>query len=152
MTVLVTGGAGYIGSHVTLALRDRAVPVVVLDNLSTGAASLLAAGTELVVGEIADRALLRRVLKQYDVESIVHLAAATSVPESIKLPLTYYANNAANTGTLLELAVQYGVTNFIFSSTAAVYGTPRTRMVDETAPLNPQSPYGASKLMAETMV
>ena len=152
MTILVTGGAGYIGSHVVLALLQRELAVVVIDDLSTGSASLLPKGVELVVGDIADPMLIGRVIEQYQIKSIIHLAAATSVPESIKQPLFYYASNAAKTGALLQTAIQKGVAQFIFSSTAAVYGTPEHQIVGEDAPLNPQSPYGASKLMAERIL
>jgi UDP-glucose 4-epimerase len=152
MTVLVTGGAGYIGSHVVLALRDRGLPCVVVDDLSTGSPALLPGDIELVTGDAGDAALIGDVIAQHKVGSIVHLAASTSVPESIKQPLLYYANNAAKTCTLLQAAIKHGVPHLVFSSTAAVYGTPQTQMVDEDAPLNPQSPYGASKLMAETML
>jgi len=152
MTVLVTGGAGYIGSHVVLALRDRGTPCVVVDDLSTGSRSLLPRDVELVPGDVGDASLVGSLIKHHNITSIVHLAASTSVPESVKQPLLYYANNAAKTCTLLQVAIEHGVLQFVFSSTAAVYGTPRTQMVDEDAPLNPQSPYGSSKLMAETMV
>jgi UDP-glucose 4-epimerase len=152
MKVLVTGGAGYIGSHVVLALRDRGWPCVVIDDLSTGSRSLLPGDVELVAGDVGDAALIGRLIKHHKVTSIVHLAASTSVPDSIRQPLLYYANNAAKTCTLLQAAITHGVAQFVFSSTAAVYGTPQTQMVDEDAPLNPQSPYGASKLMAETIL
>lgn len=152
MTVLVTGGAGYIGSHVVLALRDRGKPFVVLDDLSTGSRALLPRDVNLVTGDIGDDALIGRLIEQHKVTAIIHLAASTSVPESIKRPLVYYANNAAKTGALLQAAIEHGVREFILSSTAAVYGTPRTQMVDEDAPLNPQAPYGTSKLMAETIL
>ena len=152
MTVLVTGGAGYIGSHVVLALRDRGAPCVVVDDLSTGSRSLLPHDVELVSGDVGDTALIGSLIRHHNVTSIVHLAASTSVPESVKQPLLYYANNAAKTCSLLQAAIEHGVLKFVFSSTAAVYGTPRTQMVDEDAPLNPQSPYGSSKLMTETML
>jgi len=137
---------------VVLALREQARACVVLDDLSTGSRSLLPQDVQLITGDIADGSLVGRIIEQYDITSIVHLAAATSVPESLEQPLRYYSNNAAKTGALLQAAVQHGVKQFILSSTAAVYGTPRARIVDENAPLNPQSPYGTSKLMAETIL
>jgi UDP-glucose 4-epimerase len=152
MTVLVTGGAGYIGSHVVLALRDRGRSCIVVDDLSAGSPSLLPDDVEFVSGDVGDSDLIGRLIDQHKITSIVHLAASTSVPDSIKRPLPYYANNAAKTCSLLQAAVEHDVLQFVFSSTAAVYGTPRTRMVDEDAPLNPQSPYGTSKLMAETIL
>jgi UDP-glucose 4-epimerase len=152
MTVLVTGGAGYIGSHVVLALRDRGKACVVIDDMSTGSKSLLPNDVDLVAGDVGDSALIGRLIERNKITSIVHLAASTSVPESIRKPLAYYANNAAKTCTLLQAAVDRGVGQFVLSSTAAVYGTPRQQMVDESAPLNPQSPYGTSKLMAETIL
>lgn len=152
MTVLVTGGAGYIGSHVVLALRDRGKACVVVDDLSTGAGSLLPDDVELVAGDVGDATLIGRLIERNRITSIIHLAASTSVPDSIQRPLLYYANNAAKTCALLQAAIDHGVRQFVLSSTAAVYGTPRERMVDEDAPLNPQSPYGTSKLMAETIL
>ena len=152
MTVLVTGGAGYIGSHVVLALRELGRRCIVLDDLSAGSRSLLPDDVEFVSGDVGDANLVGRLIEQHKITSIVHLAASTSVPASIKQPLLYYANNAAKTCTLLQAAVAHGILQFVFSSTAAVYGTPQTQMVDEDAPVSPQSPYGASKLMAETML
>ncbi len=152
MTVLVTGGAGYIGSHVVLALRERGRRCIVIDDLSAGSRSLLPDDVEFVSGDVGDANLIGRLIEQHKITSIVHLAASTSVPDSIKQPLVYYANNAAKTCALLQAAVAHGVLQFVFSSTAAAYGTPQTQMVDEDAPLSPRSPYGASKLMAETML
>jgi UDP-glucose 4-epimerase len=152
MTVLVTGGAGYIGSHVVLALRDHGRPCIVVDDLSTGARGLLPGDVEMVLGDFGDTGLIARLIARRKITSIVHLAASTSVPESIRQPLLYYANNTAKTCALLEVAIEHGVAEFVFSSTAAVYGTPQTQMVDENAPNNPQSPYGTSKLMVEMML
>ncbi len=152
MTVLVTGGAGYIGSHVVLALRDRGRACIVIDDLSTGSRSLLPGDVELVAADVGDAALVGRLIERHKITAIVHLAASTSVPDSIKQPLLYYANNTAKTCALLQAAIEHGIAQFVFSSTAAVYGAPKTQMVDENAPLNPQSPYGTSKLMAETIL
>jgi UDP-glucose 4-epimerase len=134
-----------------LALRARGRPLVV-DDLSTGSRSLVPPDVELVSGDVGDAVLIGRLIERHKSTSIVHLAASTSVPDSIKLPLLYYANNAAKTGTLLQAATEHDVAEFILSTTAAVHGTPQTQMVDEDAPLNSLSPYGASKLMAETIL
>ncbi|MEO0730173.1 MAG: UDP-glucose 4-epimerase GalE [Pseudomonadota bacterium] len=152
MTVLVTGGAGYIGSHMTLALRDRDAPVVVIDNLTTGFDWAIADGAELVVGDVADTELVARVIKERRVTSIIHFAGSIVVPESVAAPLDYYQNNTVNSRGLIDVAVKCGVPNFIFSSTAAVYGMPEQNPVDEAAPLRPMSPYGSSKLMTEVML
>ncbi len=152
MTVLVTGGAGYIGSHVVLALRDRGRSCVVVDDLSAGSRSLLPDEIEFVSGDVGDAGLISELIERHEITSIVHLAASTSVPDSVRQPLLYYANNTAKTCALLQVALEHGVRQVVFSSTAAVYGTPQIQMVDEDAPLNPQSPYGASKLMAETIL
>ncbi len=152
MTVLVTGGAGYIGIHVVLALRDRGRSCVVVDDLSAGSRSLLPDEIEFVSGDVGDAGLISELIERHEITSIVHLAASTSVPDSVRQPLLYYANNTAKTCALLQVALEHGVRQVVFSSTAAVYGTPQIQMVDEDAPLNPQSPYGASKLMAETIL
>ncbi len=148
----MTGGTGYIGSHVVLALRERGRSCIVIDDLSAGSRSLLPDDVEFVAGDVGNADLIGKLIEQHKISSIVHLAASTSVPDSIKRPLLYYANNAAKTCMLLQAAVKHGVLQFVFSSTAAVYGTPQTQMVDEDASLNPQSPYGTSKLMAETIL
>jgi len=134
------------------ALRDRGRASVVVDDLSTGSRSLLPEDIEFVYGDVGDGPLIGRLIEQHKITSIVHLAASISVPESVSQPLLYYSNNVAKTCALLQAAVEHGVSQFVFSSTAAVYGTPRTQSVDEDAPVNPQSPYGTSKLMAETMI
>lgn len=152
MTVLVTGGAGYIGSHMVLELLDAGENVIVLDNLSTGFRWAVPEGVELVVGDFGDAELVSGILRQHGVRSIIHFAAKIVVPESVADPLGYYLNNTAMARTLIECAVKAGVQNFIFSSTAAVYGEPEQVPVAETAPLRPMSPYGRSKLMVEWML
>ena len=152
MSILVTGGAGYIGSHMVYALVDAGEPVVVLDNLSTGFRWAIPDQVPLVVGETGDAELVAKLLKQHEVDAIIHFAASIVVPESVAHPLMYYRNNTANSRTLIEAAVNGGVKHFIFSSTAAVYGNPATVPVAEDAPLAPMSPYGSSKLMTEIML
>jgi UDP-glucose 4-epimerase len=152
MTVLVTGGAGYIGSHMVLELVDAGEPVVVLDNLSTGFSWAVAAGVPLVVGDTGDQALVARLIRQHRVEAIIHFAASVVVPDSVRDPLGYYRNNTVNSRALIECAVDNGVRQFIFSSTAAVYGNPAEIPVTEDAPTQPISPYGWSKLMSEVML
>jgi len=152
MTVLVTGGAGYIGSHMVHALVDAGERVVVVDNLSTGFRWAIPAGVPLVVGDTGDAAAMNSLLTQHGVDAIIHFAAWIVVPDSVKDPLGYYRNNTANSRALIEAAVSAGVRNFIFSSTAAVYGNPATAPVAEDAPMAPMSPYGSSKLMTEIML
>jgi len=152
MTVLVTGGAGYIGSHMVWELLDHGEDVVVLDRLSTGFDWAVAEAAELVVGDIADQELVEDIVKRHSVDSIIHFAGSIIVPESVADPLGYYLNNTVKSRALIESAVRTGVKNFIFSSTAAVYGTPEESPVNEQAPLRPESPYGTSKLMTEIML
>jgi len=152
MTVLVTGGAGYIGSHMVLDLVDAGERVVVLDNLSTGFDWAVATGVPLVVGDSGDQALVERLIQQHRIDAIIHFAASIEVPESVRDPLGYYRNNTVNSRALIECAVKNGVRHFIFSSTAAVYGNPAAIPVTESAPLQPISPYGWSKLMSEIML
>ncbi|MEO1649838.1 MAG: UDP-glucose 4-epimerase GalE [Pseudomonadota bacterium] len=152
MTVLVTGGAGYIGSHMTLALRDRGENVVVIDNLSTGFEWAVADGAKLVVADIADTDTVASVIRENNVSAIIHFAGSIIVPESVERPLDYYQNNTVNSRGLIAAAVETGVQNFIFSSTAAVYGMPEVNPVAEDAALKPMSPYGSSKLMTEIML
>lgn len=152
MTVLVTGGAGYIGSHMVLALLDRGERVVVLDNLSTGFAWAVPAGVPLVTGDMGDAALVERTITEHGVEAIAHFAARIVVPESVADPLGYYLNNTAKSRTLLQAAVRGGVPHVIFSSTAAVYGDVGNEPVGEDTPKDPVSPYGRSKLMTEWML
>jgi UDP-glucose 4-epimerase len=152
MTVLVTGGAGYIGSHMALELADGGERVVVLDNLSTGFPWAVAEGVPLVVGDSGDQTLIARLIRQHGVDAIIHFAASIVVPDSVRDPLGYYRNNTLNTRALIECAVNNGVRHFIFSSTAAVYGNPAQIPVAEDAPAQPISPYGWSKLMSEVML
>jgi UDP-glucose 4-epimerase len=152
MTILVTGGAGYIGSHMVYALVDAGEPVVVLDNLSTGFDWAVAKQAQLVVGETGDQPLVSSLIKQHKVEAIIHFAASIVVPESVAEPLRYYRNNTVNSRALIECAVQGGVKYFVFSSTAAVYGEPNHSPVSEDDRLMPMSPYGSSKLMTEIML
>ena len=152
MTVLVTGGAGYIGSHMVHTLADAGERVVVLDNLSTGFRSALPKDVPLFVGETGDSSLVSSILQAYNVRSIIHFAASIVVPDSVRDPLLYYRNNTANSRSLIEAAVMSGVEHFIFSSTAAVYGNPATTPVHEDAAPQPMSPYGTSKLMTELML
>jgi UDP-glucose 4-epimerase len=152
MTVLVTGGAGYIGSHMVRALVDANENVVVIDNLSTGFSAFLPEGVPLFIGDAGDENLVEGVIKQHAVESIIHFAGSVVVPDSMRDPLGYYRNNTMTTQSLLKAAVKGSVNRFIFSSTAAVYGNPDQVPVREDAPTRPLSPYGSSKLMAEIML
>jgi UDP-glucose 4-epimerase len=152
MSVLVTGGAGYIGSHMILELLEAGEEVVVLDNLSTGFREAVAAEATFVIGDVGDGELVERVLRDHGVDAVIHFAGSIIVPESVEKPLKYYANNTANSRTLIEACVNQQVRNFIFSSTAAVYGMPENNPVFENEPLNPMSPYGSSKLMTEIML
>src|SRR3954453_7654353 len=152
MSVLVTGGAGYIGSHMVLALAEAGESVVVVDNLSTGFSTSPPEGAPLFLGDAADENLVEGVIAAHDVESIVHFAGSVVVPESMRDPLAYYRNNTMTTRSLLNAAVNSGVSRFIFSSTAAVYGNPDQVPVTEEAPTRPLSPYGSSKLMTEIML
>jgi UDP-glucose 4-epimerase len=151
-TVMVTGGAGYIGSHAVLALLDAGHSVVVLDNLSTGFDWLVDPRATMVRGEIEDDALVRATMRDHDVRAVMHFAGSIIVPESVSDPLKYYRNNTVASRALLESAVLSGVRHFIFSSTAATYGTPATVPVAEGDPTVPINPYGMSKLMTEAML
>jgi UDP-glucose 4-epimerase len=152
MTVLVTGGAGYIGSHMVLALVDAGERVVVLDDLSNGFRWAVHPKAELIVGDVSDQELVSRIVKARDIDAITHFAARIVVPESVADPLGYYLANTVKTRALFQAAVAGGVKHVIFSSTAAVYGTPEQNPVTEAAPPHPESPYGTSKLMSEWML
>src|ERR1700694_1108465 len=152
MTVLVTGGAGYIGSYTVHALAEAGESVVVIDNLSTGFSQFLPKGIQLLVGDAGNENLVEGVIASHGVESIVHFAGSVVVPDSMRDPLAYYRNNTMTTRSLLNAAVKCGVNRFIFSSTAAVYGNPDQVPVPENAPTRPLSPYGSSKLMTEIML
>src|ERR1700726_5159899 len=152
MTVLVTGGAGYIGSHMVHALAEASESVIVIDNLSTGFSTFLPEGVPLFIGDAADENLVEGVISAHGVESIIHFAGLVVVPDSMRDPLAYYRNNTMTTRSLLNAAVKGGVSRFIFSSTAAVYGNPDQVPVSENAPTRPMSPYGSSKLMTEIML
>lgn len=149
--VLVTGGAGYIGSHIVQQLVERGERVVVLDNLSKGFSEAVQ-GAELVVGDTGDEALVADLLARHGIRDVMHFAARTIVPESVANPLLYYGNNTANTRNLLSACVNGGVKHFIFSSTAAVYGVPESGCCREDSALAPINPYGMSKLMSERML
>ena len=152
MAILVTGGAGYIGSHMVLDLVDAGEEVIVLDNLSTGCGANLPKGVPLIAGNVGDEKLVAQTLREYDVSAIIHFAASVVVPESVRAPLVYYENNTINARALLSAAVGANVKQFIFSSTAAVYGNPSATPVHEDAPTLPLSPNGRSKLMTEWML
>lgn len=152
MAVLVTGGAGYIGSHMVLGLLDAGETVVVIDNLSTGFRWAVPPGANLIVGDAGDGDLVRTVIRQHGIDAIIHFAGSIVVPDSVADPLAYYHNNTVKSRALIDAAVATGVKRFIFSSTAAVYGNPRENPVTETAALDPVSPYGWSKLMTEVML
>jgi UDP-glucose 4-epimerase len=152
MTVLVTGGAGYIGSHMVLALTDAGIDTVVVDNLTTGFAWAISPKAKLVRGNIGDEGLMMQVMADHKVDAVVHFAGSIVVPDSVSDPLGYYQNNTVNSRNLMHSAVKSGVKNFIFSSTAAVYGNPKTLPVTETEMPAPISPYGTSKWMTEQML
>jgi UDP-glucose 4-epimerase len=150
-TILVTGGAGYIGSHVVLQLRARGERVVVLDDLSRGFRQAVL-DTPLVVGQVGDRETVLPLLREHGVDTVMHFAAYTIVPESVSEPLKYYGNNTCSTRSLLQCCLEAGVKHFVFSSTAAVYGIPPDGVAAESSPTAPINPYGTSKLMSEWML
>ncbi|MDQ2765163.1 MAG: NAD-dependent epimerase/dehydratase family protein, partial [Pseudomonadota bacterium] len=151
-TVLVTGGAGYIGSHAVLALTDAGRPVVVVDDLSTGFRWAVPADVPFTQGDVADEALITRLIEEHRISAIMHFAGSIVVPESVENPLKYYHNNTAKSRALIAAAVAGGVRHFVFSSTAATYGVPNSMPVAEDFPTRPINPYGQSKLMTETML
>ncbi|MEM1367040.1 MAG: UDP-glucose 4-epimerase GalE [Cyanobacteria bacterium P01_H01_bin.15] len=153
-TVLVTGGAGYIGSHAVLALRQAGYDVLILDNLAYGHEELVrnVLHTELIIGDTCDRKLLDELFQSRDIVAVMHFAAFIAVGESVKEPLNYYRNNVSGTLTLIEAMVAANVKRFVFSSTCAIYGMPKTVPMDETHPINPLSPYAASKRMVEQIL
>lgn len=148
MKILVTGGAGYIGSHVARQLGEQGHDLVIYDNLSTGHKKFVYYG-ELVVADLADTEKLNQVLQQHKFDAVLHFAASIIVSESVEQPFKYYSNNTVNTLGLIDACVRHGVPKFVFSSTAAVYGIPDTAMIDEQTSLLPINPYGASKMMSE---
>jgi UDP-glucose 4-epimerase len=152
MAVLVTGGAGYIGSHLVWELLDNGEEVIVLDRLSTGFEWAVAPEAELIVGDIADKGLVKSLLREYPIDSVIHFAGSIVVPESVAAPLEYYENNTCKTRILLETIVDANIRHVIFSSTAAVYGGTGREPITEDAPTRPESPYGRSKLMTEWML
>jgi UDP-glucose 4-epimerase len=152
MTVLVTGGAGYIGSHMVLALKDAGRSVVVLDDLSCGFSWLVPEDVPFIEGDVGDQALVRDVIRTHGVTAILHFAGSIVVPDSVREPLFYYRNNTVQSRALIEAAIAEGIEHFIFSSTAAVYGEPEKTPITEEMPHQPISPYGTSKLMTEWML
>ncbi|GJL91878.1 UDP-glucose 4-epimerase GalE [Hyphococcus sp.] len=152
MSLLVTGGAGYIGAHMLLALEDAGERAIALDNLSTGARWLAPDSAVFVEADVGDEAALGRVFAEHDISEVIHFAGSILVPESIRHPLDYYRNNTANTLNLLKACVNAGVKRFIFSSTASVYGTPERTPVSETSPIHSITPYGASMAMSERIL
>ena len=149
--ILVTGGAGYIGSHVVQQLAAAGERIIVLDNLGRGFRQAVTAG-ELIVGDVGDFPLVSRLLAEHKVDTVMHFAAHTIVPESVAEPLKYYGNNTCSTRSLLQACLDQGVKNFVFSSSAAVYGMPAEGYADETSPTKPINAYGSSKLMSEWML
>jgi len=152
MNLLITGGAGYIGSHVARQLSEQGDSVTVFDNLSTGSREALLYSEKLIHADLADEKALTEAVSNGRFDAVLHFAASIVVPESVSDPLKYYSNNTANTLKLIKACVDYGIEKFIFSSTAAVYGMPSSGYADETAPPAPMNPYGASKLMSEQIL
>jgi UDP-glucose 4-epimerase len=152
VTILVTGGAGYIGSHIVQDLVDRQQPVIVLDNLSTGFRDAVPSQARLFVGDVGDEGLVSKLMAEHRVDAVMHFAASSVVPDSVANPIGYYSNNTAGSLALLRATVQAGIRYFVFSSTAAVYGNPDAQLVAEDVAPRPMSPYGTSKLMTEMML
>jgi UDP-glucose 4-epimerase len=152
MSILVTGGAGYIGSHMVLELLDAGEEVVALDNLATSAAWAVPKGATFIEGDVGNQDLVRELIRKHKIDAIIHFAASVVVPESVADPLRYYLNNTVKSRALIEVAIKSGIRQFIFSSTAAVYGMTGDKPVTEDAALRPISPYGSSKLMTEMML
>ena len=152
MAILITGGAGYIGSHMVYELADRGEQPVVIDDFSSGFEWAIPSGVPVFVEDIGDQRRVAPLIAKYGISEIIHFAASVAVPESVAEPLRYYRNNTANSRSLFEIAIRSGVQRFIFSSTAAVYGNPPANPVTEETPVAPVSPYGSSKFMAETML
>lgn len=150
--IVVTGGAGYIGSHVTIALLEAGWEVAIIDDLSTGSRRLVQPGAKLHIGSTGDRAFTSALFAEFKPDAVIHFAASISVPESVANPIKYYDNNFVNSCRLIESCVASGIDKFVFSSTAAVYGSPKILPVPETAPTAPINPYGSSKLMTEHML
>jgi UDP-glucose 4-epimerase len=152
MSILITGGAGYIGTHMVHAALERGFDVVVLDNLSTGMRGLVADGAHFHQGQVGDQTFVRRLLNYYSITAVIHFAGSIVAPDSVKDPLAYYANNTVASRALIEACVSEGMKNFVFSSTALIYGPPLLGPMPETTPKQPENPYGRSKLMTEWML
>lgn len=152
MTILVTGGCGYIGSHMVLALLEQGEDTLVLDNLVTGHLNAIPAGATFIEGSLGDTELMNNLFRSYDISDVLHFAGSTSVPASMADPLAYYRNNTANSLNLIEVMMKFGTERIVFSSTAAVYTPGLKSAVSESDPIGPASPYGASKLMTERMI
>ena len=150
--ILVTGGAGFIGSHTLHRLKELNRPAIALDNLYSGHRWAVPSGTELVVGDVSDQALVENLIRKHGIKEVIHFAAHLAVEESVRDPFKYYRNNVVGSLNLIEACSRAGVERFIFSSTCAVYGNPPSNPIDETFPLNPESPYARSKLMTETFL